>query len=68
LAGSEQPPAARSLPNQGPFIRRKDPLHLEPHLRCRARTGGLLHKDDLAATPDALLDSTHRAIAPTFLA
>jgi hypothetical protein len=60
LAGGKQPPAARPLLDQRPFILGKDPLHLEQHLFLRARAEGLLHEDDFAPTPDELLHQDHR--------
>jgi hypothetical protein len=46
LTGGEYPPAARPLLDQGAFILRKDPLHLEQHPSLRTRAKGLLRKDN----------------------
>src|SRR5688500_941531 len=54
LTGSKHPPTARPLWDQGAFILRKAPLHLEQHLFLRIRAQGLLRKDNLAPPPCAL--------------
>ena len=47
LTGGEYPPAARPLLDQGAFMLRKAPLHLEQHLFLRTRAKGLLRQDYL---------------------
>ena len=47
MTGGEYLPAAPPLLDQGAFMLRKDPLHLEQHLSLRTRAKGLLCKDNL---------------------